>query len=691
MKLIKNTLPSKTKAISALVVLILGIGMIPTNLLVNNMVQSEINQGIADQITVPDPDDEEAIDIWKEPHEAEGAPSSYTSYYMWNLTNPDEVLQGETPIYQEIGPYTFRVYTYKYNVKFSDDEEEVKYNSYSRRDFRPGKSGVSLKLNDSIVNINPAYLGVLEEMGNEANLVKAMFPEILKEVKSNWEVEFEKELAVNAQLQGLIKAPWYLGVQWNWTLPPTEGFFFNYWANESGSALNTTGTPQSPGYWLPLGPLVMIIVVGTMTFSMRAGGDIDGRYGYAGTPLWDLNISTGSRLVPSLLPDTYQADPTKPGIPSNITLSQCKALWNITRPNSLLNGTPEIWYDAVEGDITSQDTLKSDFGLSDAQLNMTLDWINVSLNGWLKNIAQWQINNWSSGLITTRAVEEWLFTANDTLVYQQDPARAAVNIFSNIHNVSEAIEKGTDRYTIKTGKGDINEVGQRIEFNGQDEITIWAETFDVKGTGGTQFAPGISQDDELEVFSSDFMRTLEFDFHRTTSIYDIELYQFKFDDGTFEPNPDYYMCIDGCANVYPCQGIPAYLSKPHFLDGDPILTSSVSGMKPNKEDHDTYFEVEPITGITMKGRTRMQVNFMTSQTDLWYPNITEAMMPIVWFEDRSEITEELAEDFKDLVYGALDLQQNLNLLTLGAAAAFGVPGAIFTTTQAIKRKKLKAR
>ena len=114
-------------------------------------------------------------------------------------------------------------------------------------------------------------------------------------------------------------------------------------------------------------------------------------------------------------------------------------------------------------------------------------------------------------------------------------------------------------------------------------------------------------------------------------------------------------------------------------------------MNPDKGEHDTYIEVEPITGITMKGRTRMQVNFMTSQTDLWYPNITEAVMPIAWFEDRSEITEELAEDFKDGVYSALDLQQNINLLTLGAAAAFGVPGAIFTTTQVIKRKKLKGR
>jgi lysosome membrane protein 2 len=114
-------------------------------------------------------------------------------------------------------------------------------------------------------------------------------------------------------------------------------------------------------------------------------------------------------------------------------------------------------------------------------------------------------------------------------------------------------------------------------------------------------------------------------------------------------------------------------------------------MNPDDGEHDTYIDVEPTTGITMKGRVRIQVNFRTSQTDLWYPNITEAMMPILWFEDRSEITEELAEEFKDLVYGALDLQQNLNFLTLGAAAIFGVPGAIFTTTQAIKRRKMKIR
>jgi hypothetical protein len=412
-----------------------------------------------------------------------------------------------------------------------------------------------------------------------------------------------------------------------------------------------------------------------------------------GTPLWDLNISTGPRLISTaaIKPDTYIHDAANPGIPSNITLSQCKLLWDPNTPNSLVNGTPEIWYDAIGGDVASRNTLKADFSLSDAQLNMSLDWVNVSLHGWIKNMAHWQVNNWSSGLITTRNVEEWLFTANDTLVYQQDPARAAVNIFDNIHNISEAIEVGTDRYTIKTGKGDINDVYNHIKFNGQEEITLWAKSIDVKGTDGTQFAPGISQEDDLEVFSSDFMRTLEFDFRKTTSIYDIELYHYKFDDDTFKPDSDYYMYIDGCANIYPMQGIPAYLSKPHFLGGDPILTSSVSGMNPDEGDHDTYFDVEPITGITMKGRVRIQVNFMTSQTDLWYPNITEAMMPILWFEDRSEITKELAEEFKDLVYGALDLRQNLNFLTLGAGAALGVPGAIFTTTQAIKRKKLKAR
>ena len=39
-----------------------------------------------------------------------------------------------------------------------------------------------------------------------------------------------------------------------------------------------------------------------------------------------------------------------------------------------------------------------------------------------------------------------------------------------------------------------------------------------------------------------------------------------------------------------------FASKPHFLDADPSYRDNVTGMKPNRDLHDSYLDVEPITG-----------------------------------------------------------------------------------------------
>ena len=173
--------PSKKRAVGALLALMLGIAMLPTSVLVNNVIGDEIDKGIADQITVPDPEDED-YDEWKS-NDYSGAVPMYTRFFMWNLTNPDATLQGSRPIFNEIGPYTFREYSYKYNVKFDEDKDEVSFNSYSRYSFRPDDSK-GLTLQDNITNFNPAYLGVLEETGSETGLIRVMFPMVLQEVRT---------------------------------------------------------------------------------------------------------------------------------------------------------------------------------------------------------------------------------------------------------------------------------------------------------------------------------------------------------------------------------------------------------------------------------------------------------------------------------------------------------------------------
>jgi len=50
--------------------------------------------------------------------------------------------------------------------------------------------------------------------------------------------------------------------------------------------------------------------------------------------------------------------------------------------------------------------------------------------------------------------------------------------------------------------------------------------------------------------------------------------------------------------------IPVVLSKPHFLDGDESLRTNVKGMKPNREIHDFFIDVEPV-------KTRMETIYIS--------------------------------------------------------------------------------
>lgn len=45
----------------------------------------------------------EVFDSWEKP-----PLPVYTQFYFFNVTNPEEILRGEIPILEEVGPYTYR-------------------------------------------------------------------------------------------------------------------------------------------------------------------------------------------------------------------------------------------------------------------------------------------------------------------------------------------------------------------------------------------------------------------------------------------------------------------------------------------------------------------------------------------------------------------------------------------------------
>ena len=49
------------------------------------------------------------------------------------------------------------------------------------------------------------------------------------------------------------------------------------------------------------------------------------------------------------------------------------------------------------------------------------------------------------------------------------------------------------------------------------------------------------------------------------------------------------------------------MTPPHFHQSDPRLVEAVEGLSPNMDDHDTYLDIELITGAAFVAHKRIQV------------------------------------------------------------------------------------
>ncbi|XP_004703268.1 lysosome membrane protein 2 [Echinops telfairi] len=83
-------------------------------LLVARVFQKAVEQTIQKNIVLKNGTD--TFDSWEKP-----PLPVYTQFYFFNVTNPEEILQGETPQVTEVGPYTYRELRDKANIQFGDN------------------------------------------------------------------------------------------------------------------------------------------------------------------------------------------------------------------------------------------------------------------------------------------------------------------------------------------------------------------------------------------------------------------------------------------------------------------------------------------------------------------------------------------------------------------------------------------
>lgn len=91
------------------------------------------------------------------------APPTYEKFWLWNLTNPQDVMNGSKPILKEVGPYAYQVYIKKINVSIVKDRansEQVQYKTWETYHFSKEKSFKGADAyTDNITMLNLHMLG----------------------------------------------------------------------------------------------------------------------------------------------------------------------------------------------------------------------------------------------------------------------------------------------------------------------------------------------------------------------------------------------------------------------------------------------------------------------------------------------------------------------------------------------------
>ncbi|CAO1313413.1 unnamed protein product [Diamesa serratosioi] len=289
----------------------------------------------------------------------------------------------------------------------------------------------------------------------------------------------------------------------------------------------------------------------------------------------------------------------------------------------------------------------------------------------IKGLLNIMMNNKRAPLSVTKTVRELLFEGYD------DGLLTIVRAYNNTDIPKPPFEKFgwfVDRneseiydgqFTMFTGVDDIKKLGVLQLWNGEAKSPNFrGKCSEVRGTTGELWPPipeGTKPD--ISVFATDVCRTVTLKYHEDYEKFGIKGYKWigdesVLDNGVKYPEMACYCSADlsecpdlrpGVFNASSCKfGAPAMVSFPHFYLADPSYRAAVTGMKPNREEHEFSIAMEPRTGIPLKINAQLQINLLMEPIEGYnvVKGVPRTVMPMFWFRQTAELTEELAGQAK---------------------------------------------
>jgi len=197
-----------------------------------------------------------------------------------------------------------------------------------------------------------------------------------------------------------------------------------------------------------------------------------------------------------------------------------------------------------------------------------------------------------------------------------------------------------------------------MKWNGNKNLPFFKSNncSKVRGSDGMKFKSGLTQADTLYILNvNDFCSGIPFKYKGPSSVQGIDTLRFEF---AFRNNEEDCYDKNGFLSVADCnQNAPIYFSAPHFYNTWVGNYPKINGLNPDKTMHESYMEVDPVTGILMKIRLRFQVNVLATKHALF--SMTKelgdlsTMVPLIWVEFAAETDKVSVGKLKTQVFNKI--------------------------------------
>lgn len=301
-----------------------------------------------------------------------------------------------------------------------------------------------------------------------------------------------------------------------------------------------------------------------------------------------------------------------------------------------------------------------------------------SYNFLLRTFVSAYMNSLGVDLFLTKTVHEYLWGFKHPLLAKIHKLRPEVDEYFGLMWKKNGTHEG--EFVFHTGEQNYLDYGKIDTWNGLREMSWWSskQSNMINGTDGAVFHPLINRNELLYIFAADLCRSIHLAYVNDVEVKGIQAYRFAppndvlmsptenpTNEGFCVPAGD---CLGtGVLKVSVCrEGAPVVVSFPHFYQADPKYINAVDGLNPNKEEHETYLDLQPTTGVPIRACKRAQINVIVKRVP-GFPKtrfLNETIFPVMFVNETATIDDESASQMRTLLL-IVTVMSNFPLLIVG--------------------------